>query len=148
MPAAMVYVRDVFSSLAFYECSSSSTSSTQKAPPPNKLLARKTVRRRLVGDSHPDMPRMAQTALSYGTDKRNGVTRHVPFGHLLVTVTGARPKTTRLGMRRAGPAAVVRYASSTIVTGPSFTSPTCIRAPKTPVSTGTPRARNAVQNAA
>src|SRR5262249_15703138 len=36
--------------------------------------------------------------------------------------------------------------SSTIVTGPSFTSSTSIRAPKTPVSTGTPSARSALQN--
>ena len=32
-------------------------------------------------------------------------------------------------------------ASSTIVTGPSFTSSTCIRAPKTPCSTASPSAR-------
>ena len=35
----------------------------------------------------------------------------------------------------------------TIVTGPSLTSSTCIRAPKTPVSTGTPSPRSAAQNA-
>ena len=33
------------------------------------------------------------------------------------------------------------------MTGPSFTSSTCIRAPKTPVSIGTPSARRAAQNA-
>ena len=34
-----------------------------------------------------------------------------------------------------------------IVTGPSLTSSTCIRAPKTPRSTETPSAASAVQNA-
>lgn len=39
-----------------------------------------------------------------------------------------------------------RYvASSTIVTGPSLTSATSIRAPKTPRSTGTPATASAVQ---
>ena len=38
-----------------------------------------------------------------------------------------------------------RHASSTIVTGPSFTSSTSILAPKTPVSTGTPSARSSSQ---
>ena len=37
------------------------------------------------------------------------------------------------------------YASSTIVTGPSLTSSTSIRAPKTPCATTTPRSRNASQ---
>ena len=36
-----------------------------------------------------------------------------------------------------------RQASSRIVTGPSLTSSTCMCAPKTPVSTGTPSARSA-----
>jgi hypothetical protein len=39
------------------------------------------------------------------------------------------------------------YVSSMIVTGPSLTSSTCIRAPKTPVCTGTPSASSAAQNA-
>ena len=38
-----------------------------------------------------------------------------------------------------------RHASSTIVTGPSLTSSTSIFAPKTPVSTGTPRLRSSAQ---
>ena len=40
---------------------------------------------------------------------------------------------------------VTIYSSRTIVTGPSFTSSTCMRAPKTPVSTATPSARSAAQ---
>jgi len=36
--------------------------------------------------------------------------------------------------------------SRTIVTGPSFTSVTAMRAPNTPVSTGTPSAARALQN--
>jgi hypothetical protein len=36
--------------------------------------------------------------------------------------------------------------SRTIVTGPSPVSSTSIRAPKTPVSTGTPSPRSAAQN--
>jgi hypothetical protein len=41
--------------------------------------------------------------------------------------------------------AQVERPSSTIVTGPSLTSSTSIRAPKTPVSTSTPSARRASQ---
>jgi hypothetical protein len=37
------------------------------------------------------------------------------------------------------------YNSSTIVTGPSLTSSTTMRAPKMPVCTGTPRSRSASQ---
>ena len=37
--------------------------------------------------------------------------------------------------------------ANTIVTGPSFTSSSCIRAPNTPVATSTPSARSAAQNA-
>jgi hypothetical protein len=44
----------------------------------------------------------------------------------------------RIASRAANLSGAADY-SSTIVTGPSFTSSTCIRAPKTPVSTGTPR---------
>src|SRR5581483_10208698 len=38
------------------------------------------------------------------------------------------------------------HASSTIVTGPSFTSSTSIAAPKTPRSTGTPSSASTAQN--
>ena len=39
-----------------------------------------------------------------------------------------------------------RRVSRTIVTGPSFSISTCILAPKTPVSTGTPSPRSSSQN--
>ena len=41
----------------------------------------------------------------------------------------------------------VGYMSTTIVTGPSLTSSSCIRAPKMPVSTRRPSAASAAQNA-
>jgi hypothetical protein len=39
-----------------------------------------------------------------------------------------------------------RYPSTTIVTGPSLTSSTAMRAPNTPDSTGTPSSRSVSQN--
>ena len=50
----------------------------------------------------------------------------------------SRPQGVTAGVRRAG-----GQASSRIVTGPSLTSSTCMCAPNTPVSTGTPSARSA-----
>ena len=50
-----------------------------------------------------------------------------------------------LGAEVAGTAGDEELHPRTIVTGPSFTSSTAIRAPKTPCSTGTPSARSSAQ---
>ncbi len=55
-----------------------------------------------------------------------------------------RPRLSWRGRPRPAPATQV---SSRIVTGPSLTSVTCMRAPKTPVATGTPAARTAATKA-
>ena len=55
--------------------------------------------------------------------------------------TARLPRPAWTGSRRARRCR--RQASSRIVTGPSFTSSTCMCAPNTPVSTGTPSARSA-----
>ena len=73
-------------------------------------------------------------------------TVHVLYAHFIqLTVCRdrlrahqARPGTGTPGYPRVS-------TSSTIVTGPSFTSSTCIRAPNLPVLTGTPSSRSASQ---
>ncbi len=52
-----------------------------------------------------------------------------------------------LGAEVPGAAGDEELHPSTIVTGPSFTSSTAMRAPKTPCSTGTPSARSSAQKA-
>ena len=71
------------------------------------------------------------------TRRRAGCGGH---GRLTLALRGSDE---RPGPPRGGPGRSRLYVSSRIVTGPSLTSSTCMCAPNTPVSTGTPSARSA-----
>jgi hypothetical protein len=73
--------------------------------------------------------------LSFCSESSNRLVRLLRCAALGRVVAVSRPA--------AAPRAAVAQRSSTIVTGPSLTSSSSIRAPNTPVSTGTPRRRNA-----